>query len=279
MSTDTKPTRLRVERVQGRDRFVELESRPPLKWLPVRDENSAVVFLSGYGGGAVAGDIPEIDIQVGPGARLWAGSQAHTRVYRNPEGARTGQFLTGLLEDDAFCAHLPDPVTPQRDSSWRQSSRWTLHPRSTLVVLESHSAGREGFEPDFSYTRFESLLEVDSSVGKPLLRESYVSDPTRSQPQSAGAFGTFTRVWNLFVCSPDPDAAMDALVADLDIAFEPHAGVREDIALSFGRSRPEVWFARALAKSAKALDPVVLAVRQILSDPSRLGTDPLARRP
>jgi urease accessory protein len=279
MPSDEKPTRLRVDRVQGRDRFVELESRPPLKWLPVRDGNAAVVFLSGYGGGAVAGDVPAIDIQVGAGSRLWVGSQAHTRVYRNPLAARTGQFLTGLLEEGAFCAHLPDPVTPQRDSSWRQSSRWTLHADSTLVVLESHCAGREGYEPDFSFTRFESRLEVDDASGRPLLRESYASEPERLQPQSAGAFGSYTRLWNLFVCSPDPGATMDALVSELDAAFEPFSGVREDLALSFGRSRPEVWCARALAKSASSLEPLGLALRQILSEDSRIGTDPLARRP
>ena len=265
--------------MQGRDRFVVLESRPPLKWLPVRDTAAAVVFLSGYGGGAVAGDIPEIDIQVGAGARLWAGTQAHTRIFRNPDQVRTGQFLTGRLEAGSFCAHLPDPVVPQRDSSWSQISRWTLERDATLVVVESHSAGREGFEPDFSYSHFESVLEVDGPDGMPLLREAYASDPTSFPPGSAGAFGPYTRVWNLFVCSPDPQVAMEALVADLETGFDPMSGIHGELALSFGRSRPEVWFARALAVSATALDPLVLALRQILADPSRLGTDPLARRP
>lgn len=279
MDSSPTPTRLRVERVRGRDRFVVLESRPPLKWLPVRDASAAVVFLSGYGGGAVAGDIPEIDIQAGPGSRLLVGTQAHTRVFRNPEHVRTGQFLTGRLEEGAFCALLPDPVTPQRDSVWKQASRWTLERDATLVVLESHTAGREGYEPDFSYARIESRLEVDGPSGKPLLWESYASDPARRPPAFAGAFGSFTRVWNLFICSPDPAFAMEALVAELEPALEPWAGVREDLALSFGHSRPEVWCARALARSATALDPILQALRQILADPSRLGTDPLARRP
>ena len=279
MDSSPTPTRLRVERVQGRDRFVVLESRPPLKWLPVRDDASAVVFLSGYGGGAVAGDIPLIDIQAGPGSRLLVGTQAHTRVFRNPEHLRTGQFLTGRLERGSFCALLPDPITPQSDSVWTQSSRWTLEREATLVVLESHTAGREGFEPAFSYSRFESLLEVDGPEGGPLLHEAYASDPVRLPPTFAGAFGTFTRVWNLFVCSPDPAFAMDALIAALEPALEPWAGVREDLAFSFGHSRPEVWFARALARSATALDPIAQVLRQILADPSRLGTDPLSRRP
>jgi urease accessory protein UreH len=256
-----------------------MESRPPLKWLPVRDDHAAVAFLSGYGGGAVAGDLPRVDIQVGPQARLWAGTQAHTRVYRNPEGIRTGQILTGSLEDGAFCAHLPDPVTPQRSSIWSQSSRWTLGNGSTLVVLESHSAGRQGFEPDFSYTRFESHLEASGPDGEPLLWESYASDPGLLPPGSAAVAGPYTRIWNLFICSPNPEAALDALVAELESALEPFAGVREDLALSFGRSRSCTWCARALAASSDALAPLMASLRQVLSHPSRLGTDPLSRRP
>jgi urease accessory protein UreH len=256
-----------------------MESRPPLKWLPVRDEHAAVAFLSGYGGGAVAGDLPQVDVQVGPGGKFWVGTQAHTRVYRNPDGIRTGQELTGSLEEGAFCAHMPDPVIPQHASVWTQSSRWTLSRDSTLVVLESHSAGREGFEPDFSYTRFESHLEATGPEGEPLLWETYASDPGMVPPASAGVMGRYTRLWNLFICSPDPAVAMDALVAELEAVFEPFAGVREDLALSFGRSRACTWCARALAISATALDPLALALRRSLADPSRLGTDPLSRRP
>jgi hypothetical protein len=91
--------------------------------------------------------------------------------------------------------------------------------------------------------------------------------------------GRFTRLWNLFICSPDPAVALDALVAELEVAFEPFAGVREDLALSFGRSRACTWCARALAISATALDPLALALRRSLADPPRLGTDPLSRRP
>jgi len=256
-----------------------MESRPPLKWLPVRDHHAAVAFLSGYGGGAVAGDLPRVDIQVGPQAKLWAGTQAHTRVYRNPQGIRTGQILTGCLEDGAFCAHVPDPVTPQQSSVWCQSSRWTLGKGSTLVVLESHSAGRQGFEPDFSYTRFESHLEVMGPSGEPLLWESYASDPGALPPGAAAVVGPYTRVWNLFLCSPNPEVALESLVEDLESAFEPFAGVREEMALSFGRSRPCTWCARALARSSAALDPLMASLRQALSEPSRLGTDPLSRRP
>ena len=279
MDSDPRSTRLRVERIRGRDRVVSMESRPPLKWLPVRDPLCAIAFLSGYGGGAVAGDRPRVEVEVGAGARLWMGTQAHTRVFRNPDGLPTGQILTGRLETGALCAHLPDPVVPQEGASWSQVSRWSLEAGSTLVVLESYTSGRDGFDPPFSYSGVESRLEVLGPDGAHILLEANRSMPSEQAPASAAAFAGYSRTWNLFVCSPDPSVAMDGIVMELEEAFEPCAGVTEALALAFGRSRSTTWFARALGSEAGSFDVLAAGLRRILASPSRLGTDPLARRP
>ena len=227
----------------------------------------------------MAGDRPRLRLEVGAGARLFAGTQANTRVYRNPDGLTTGQEMSGEVGEGALCAWWPDPLSPHSEGTWSQVSRWILGRGATLVVLESQTAGRAGFEPAFAHGTVESRLEVADGEGRPLLLESLSTAPDRIDPSLPGAFGDHRISWNLFAVSPDPEACLESLAAAFEEGLAPWKGVREGLAVSSGRSNPATWCARALAADPSELRDLESALRRILSEPRFLGTDPLSRRP
>jgi urease accessory protein len=59
-------------------------SAAPIRLLVPTPAGMAVwAYLTGFGGGVVAGDRYEVAVQVGAGARLHVGTSGSTRVYRS----------------------------------------------------------------------------------------------------------------------------------------------------------------------------------------------------
>src|ERR1043165_5802957 len=87
---ETLPTRsgharLAVKLVSGQCTVTSAFAASPLKLLTPRSRGRSVfACTSSFGGGLVAGDQPRLDVQLGFGARCCLGTQASTKIYRNP---------------------------------------------------------------------------------------------------------------------------------------------------------------------------------------------------
>jgi urease accessory protein len=132
---------LEFTRVGARTVLTRAFATSPLKFLnPRRADQSASVYLATYGGGLVGGDRIDVSIGVGPGAAALVTTQASTKVFRSPLGAR--QDLRAQVAGDGLLALLPDPVTCFAGASYRQEQHIHLDATASLVLVDRLTAGR-----------------------------------------------------------------------------------------------------------------------------------------
>ena len=78
---------LEVRLVRGQSSVTRAYSRNPFKLLTPRSCGPSVwACVSHLGGGMLAGDEVEFDLDLGPNANAYLGTQASTKVYRSPAG-------------------------------------------------------------------------------------------------------------------------------------------------------------------------------------------------
>ena len=100
---------LRVEVISGASAVVKSRATSPLKILVPRPRGPSVwAYLSSYGGGLVAGDQIQINLGLGEHARCYLGTQASTKVYRNPGLRPCGHSLKAVLGEGSLLVLAPD---------------------------------------------------------------------------------------------------------------------------------------------------------------------------
>ncbi|MFP3599935.1 urease accessory protein UreD, partial [Chryseobacterium sp. SIMBA_029] len=80
-------------------------------------------------------DLFLIDVDVEDGADLLLTTQSATKIYRTP-GSFAEQRMNVRLGERARLELVPDQVIAYREASYRQSSRFSLDPTSSLVMAE-----------------------------------------------------------------------------------------------------------------------------------------------
>src|SRR5678815_357432 len=94
---------LEVQFVAGQSAVTGFRSANPLKLLSPRPRGPSVwVFTSSFGGGLVAGDQTQLDLRLGAGSRCLLGTQASTKVYRNPQGHPCGHRTRARMDADTL---------------------------------------------------------------------------------------------------------------------------------------------------------------------------------
>jgi urease accessory protein len=168
---------LRVEFVAGQSAVVTARAGSPLKILVPRPRGPSVsACFSSYGGGLVAGDEIEVDLQLREEARCHLGTQASTKIYRNPGLLPCGHVLTASLAKAAVLVLAPDPVQAFGGSTYRQRQEFHLHDDSGLVLLDWLSSGRTECGERWAFSRYESRNEI-FVAGKRLALDSLLLDP------------------------------------------------------------------------------------------------------
>ncbi len=131
-----------MELVAGESAVTMARAESPLKILAPQARGGSVhAYLSSYGGGLVAGDEIKLTINVAPGARCYLGTQASTKIYRNPGLLPCGQSLKATLGSGAVFVLAPDPVQAFSGALYRQHQEFHLHSDSGLVVLDWLTSG------------------------------------------------------------------------------------------------------------------------------------------
>ncbi len=152
---------LTVGVVAGASALTSLAAASPLKILVPRPRGPSVwAYLSSFGGGLVAGDETRVDVTLEPGARCFLGTQAATKVYRNPAGRPCGHRLDATLGAGSLLVLAPDPVQAFAGSRYHQRQTFELGPGSGLVLVDWLSAGRTARGERWAFDHFESRNEV-----------------------------------------------------------------------------------------------------------------------
>jgi urease accessory protein len=177
--------------VAGQSAVVTARSGTPLKILVPHPRGPSVsACLSTYGGGLVAGDEIHLAVAVDDGARCHLGTQASTKIYRNPTRLPCGHDLTARLGRQSLLALLPDPVQAFDGSLYRQRQQFHLEPDSGLVLVDWLTSGRSECGERWAFARYESRNEVFVG-GQRVALDSILLDPADGPITGAGRMGRF----------------------------------------------------------------------------------------
>ena len=215
---ETEPrgrARLEVELVFGESTTISSCATSPLKLLtPCSRGKSVWAYASNFGGGLVAGDETRLDLRIGAGARCFIGTQASTKVYRNPSQLPCSHTTHAKLEGGSLLVFAPDAVQAFAGSSYRQRQEFHLAADAGLVLLDWFTSGRSARGERWAFDNFQSRNDVLID-GRRVFVDSIVLNADAgaiASPHRAGRFNCFAML--LIVGQPFREASA-ALAAEI----------------------------------------------------------------
>ena len=152
---------LHVGKVHGASTVLVSRSRSPLCLLTPRPRGPSVwAYTSNLGGGMVAGDTSEIDLKVDAGALCFLGSQASSKIYRNPLNQACEHRLNATVESGGTLIFAPDAIQCFADAVYHQRQTFRLGEHANLVLVDWISAGRLARGERWTFKRYTSRNEV-----------------------------------------------------------------------------------------------------------------------
>ena len=185
---------LEVRSVAGQSAATSVWAESPFKLLVPRSRGASVwAYLSSFGGGLVAGDETSLDVSVGLEARCFVGSQASTKVYRNPTQRPCTHEVMARVAAGGMLIYAPDPVQCFADSRYHQRQSFYLEPGSDLMVLDGLSGGRAACGERWAFSHFSSRNEVFWDH-QPLWLDALRLDPAEGSLSSSARLGRFNSI-------------------------------------------------------------------------------------
>ena len=263
---------LAIELVCGESAVTSALSRSPLKLLTPRARGRSVwACTSSFGGGLVAGDQTRLDLSLGAHTRCFLGTQASTKIYRNPEQRPCGHTTRAALAENAVLVFAPDPVQAFAGSSYLQRQEFQLAAGAGLALLDWFTAGRAARGERWEFSRLQSRNEV-FRTGKRIFLDSVLLDPADGPLTSTmrtGRFNCFAML--LLVGEPLRAAAAQVLEQTAALPITRHAPLVA--------SASPVADGVVLRLAGERVEAVGQAVRSQLSFLRELlGDDPWARK-
>ncbi len=261
-----------VERVAGQSAVVSLQAHSPMKVLaPVSRGLSVWACTSSFGGGMVAGDQTELEIQVGEGARCHVTSQASTKIYRNPKGLPCGHVTRATVGPGGLLSYVPDPVQTFAGARYAQRQEFDLAEGAGLVLVDWFGSGRAACGERWAFEHYSSRTRVRSE-GQPRLMDAIHLDGGEGALEGRHRLGRFNCVAMLLVMGIPFEA--DAARCVEEVGQRP-VGRSTDLVLSASPVEGGC-LVRAAAVHLEALTREIRSLLTFL--PSHLGDDPWTRK-
>lgn len=263
---------LRVQMSAGQSSATSVWATSPLKILVPRPRGRSVwAYLSSFGGGLLARDQVSVTISVGEQARCFLGTQASTKVYRNPTAQPCSQHVQTRLERGAFLALLPDPIQSFTGSRYRQCQDFALAPDSGLVLVDWLCSGRAARGEKWAFERFQSRNEISLGDARVLV-DSLLLDPAEGPLAGKYRMGRFNCLALVVVIGGLLQDASNRLLTD----FAQRPISRQAKLVS---SASPILHGALMRFAGESVEVVAQEIRQHLSFiPSFLGDDPWSRK-
>jgi urease accessory protein len=229
----------------------------PMKLLSPRARGRCVcTYLSNFGGGLVAGDQTRLDVRVGQNARCFIGTQASTKIYRNPHALPCAHVTTATVESGAVLVFAPAQIQPFAESRYQQRQQFRLAPGAGLALLDWFTSGRSARGERWRFAQLSTRNEVwcapaSSAVsavnGIPVFMDACSldeADGPLAAPHRTGRFNCFATL--LLVGAPFQNDA-DRVLGETGCLAVVHRGsllmsaskVRHGAVLRLAGERPE----------------------------------------
>lgn len=203
---------LEVRLVSGESAVTSNYATSPLKLLTPRARGQSVwAYTSSFGGGLVAGDETRLDLRLGTGTTCFLGTQASTKIYRNPARRPCGHATHARLGPDSLLLFAPDSVQAFADSRYTQHQEFQLSQGAGLALVDWFSSGRSACGERWEFSHFASRNQVfvdDQCV----LFDSLQLDPNDGSLDAPHRTGRFNCVAVLaLIGAPLREASADLL--------------------------------------------------------------------
>ncbi len=194
---------LEVQLVFGESTAISIGATSPLKLLtPCARGKSVWAYASNFGGGLVAGDETRLDLRMGAGTRCFVGTQASTKIYRNPAQLPCSHTTHAALEANSLLLFAPDAVQAFAGSHYRQRQEFHLDEGAALVLVDWFTSGRAARGERWAFNRFQSRNDVFINDQRVFV-DSILLDPEDGGFESshrAGRFNCFAMVLLIGEC-------------------------------------------------------------------------------
>ncbi|XP_019637471.1 PREDICTED: urease accessory protein D-like [Branchiostoma belcheri] len=100
------------------------------------------LYVITFGGGLVAGDNIQLDIELAEECTVVVTTQASTKVFHRVDDLVTCQTVEAKVGAGSLLVFLPDPVVCYKDAAYRQKQVFHLKQGSSLVLLDWYTSGR-----------------------------------------------------------------------------------------------------------------------------------------
>lgn len=244
----------------------------PMKLLAPRSRGRSVwAYTSSFGGGLVAGDQTHLELRLHPGACCFLGTQASTKIYRNPTSLPSGHETHATLEAGSLLVFAPDPVQAFAGSMYLQRQRFDLAPGVSLVLLDWFTSGRAARGERWECSRFASRNEVFVE-GRCVFLDSLLLSPGDGDLGSTHRLGRFNCIATILLLGP----ALVSVTARLLQAIKDEPVTRRsDLVFSASALAGGAVF-RAAGVSVEAVGRMIHHYLQPVSE--QLGDDPWSRK-
>jgi urease accessory protein len=263
---------LEVNLVSGQSAVTSAFATSPLRLLTPRARGESVwVCTSSFGGGLVAGDQTRLELGLGPGSRCYLGTQASTKIYRNPAALPSGHETRAALDAGSLLVFAPDPVQAFAGSSYTQRQEFHLASDASLVLMDWFTSGRVARGERWAFSRFASRNDVFVGEERALL-DSLRFDSTDGPLDSPHRTGRFNCLATLLMLGPLVRHQAAGLLAAL--AARP-VERRAALVCSASPVRDGVL----LRVAGEETEPAVRVIHRFLAGLAPLlGDDPWARK-
>ncbi|WP_235347228.1 urease accessory protein UreD [Arthrobacter sp. SPG23] len=229
------------------------------------DDSGQVCYVMVNPGGAYLGaDLYVIDVEVADGARLLLTTQSATKIYRTP-GSFAEQRMTLRLGEGAQLELAPDQLIAYREASYRQDTRITVRPSSSLVMAEVVTPG---WSPDRASFRYEELrlrneIRVETPEGAGLLAlDNLLIRPPLNDVTGMGFMEGYSHLGSLVVV----DARVDQALADEFHALTAGHDACTGVSLTASVGGTTGLVLRSLSNSTEELNRLLGACTALLRD-------------
>ncbi|MCU1522786.1 MAG: Urease accessory protein UreD [Arthrobacter sp.] len=229
------------------------------------DDSGQVCYVLVNPGGAYLGaDLFVLDVEVEAGADLLLTTQSATKVYRTP-GSFAEQRMTLRLGEGARLELMPDQLIAYREASYRQNTRITVRPSSSVVMAEVITPG---WSPDGASFKYEELrlrneIHVETGGGTELLAlDNLLIRPPLNDVTGLGFMEGFSHLGSLVVVDARVEQALADELHALTAGHDAHAG----ISLTRTVAGTTGLVLRALSNSTEELNHLIGACTALLRD-------------
>ncbi len=192
------------------------------------DGSGQVCYVLVNPGGAYLGaDLYVIDVEVADGAKLLLATQSAIKIYRTP-GSFAEQRMRLRLGEGAQLELAPDQVIAYREASYRQNTRVTVRPSSSLIMAEIITPG---WSPDGASFRYEELrlrteiwVETAEAAGLLALDNVLIRPPMGDVTGMAFMEG-YSHLGSLIVVDPRVDQALADELHEITAGYGVHIGI------------------------------------------------------